>query len=211
MKRSTSINLTAMQKQTARPLSVAVAASLSLTGCSDSQEAVIYKSIEECATKNPGQEETCKMAYENSEKEAERTAPKYRSQRDCEYDFGYDQCHKPASSSVFMPLMGGFMLGQMMNNSPARCGMTTPFSYQYNYCRSSPVFTSYSRRSRYYGDWIGADGRDYGSRYNSKVRANSKSFEKKPTIRRTMSRGGFGSRAAAKSSWSGGRSSGWGG
>ena len=192
MKRSTSINLTAMQKQVARhPLTVAMAATITLTGCSETQDAAIYKSAEDCVSKNPGQEAACQTAYENSEKEAVRTAPKYRSLRDCEYDFGYDQCHNRSSSGVFMPLMGGFMLGQMMN--------------------SSPVFTSYSRRSRFYGDWIGADGRGYGSNNKTRVRVDNRTFEKKPAVRKTISRGGFGSRATAKSSWSGRSSSGWGG
>jgi len=225
MKRSKSINLIAMRKIEAgreqkaglhsnkvKPLGVAIVASVAVTGCSnDVQEAEVYRSIEDCNLGNPGQEEACQMAFENSEKEAERTAPKYNLRRDCEDEFGYDRCRRQSSSGVFMPMMAGFMLGRMTGGSPTRCGMVTPYSYRYDYCRSSPVFTSYSRRSPYYGNWISADGRDYGSRYNSSVRASSKSFDKKPTVTKTISRGGFGSKAAAKSSWSGSRSSGWGG
>ena len=180
-----------------RPLGVAVVASFSLAGCSsDSEEAAVYRSVEDCKDSNPGQAEACQIAYENAEKEAERTAPKYSSQRDCEDEFGYDRCRRHSSSGVFMPMMAGYMIGSMLNGG----------RYSYN-----PMFTSYSRHSPYYGNWVGAGGRDYGSRYNSSVRARSGDFQKKPTVTKTMSRGGFGSRAAAASSWSGSRSSGWGG
>lgn len=209
MKRSKSINLTSMRKQETvcdtnkpsaiirHPVKVAVAATLSVTGCSSgTEETDVFRSLEDCNASNPGQEETCQMAYDNSQKEAERTAPKYSSLRDCEDEFGYDRCRRHSSSGVFMPMMAGFMIGRMLDGG---------------YNRHSPMFTSYSRHSPYYGNWVGADGRDYGSRYNSKVYTKKSTFEKKPTATKTMSRGGFGSRAAAKSSWSGSRSSGWGG
>ena len=222
MKRSKSINLATMRKSTTatvelvdavsasmdpsdnkgsfvrHPLSVAIAATISLSACSSgTQEAAVYRSIDDCNDSNPGQKEACQLAFENAEKEAERTAPKYRSQRDCEDEFGYDRCRRHSSSSgVFMPMMAGFMIGRMLNGG----------RYSYN-----PMFTSYSRHSPYYGNWVGADGRDYGSRYNSRVRTKKSTFDKKPTVTKTMSRGGFGSRAAAASSWSGSRSSGWGG
>jgi len=44
--------------------------------------------------------------------------------------------------------------------------------------------------------------------YQRKANVSKKAFEPKPAVKRTISRGGFGSKVAAKSNW--GKSSGWG-
>ena len=77
---------------------------------------------------------------------------------------------------------------------------------------SSPVYTGYGNL---YGGYYGADGKRYGdySRNSrvSNVKVDPDAFKSKPRVTRTISRGGFGSKAAAKSSWGGSRSGGWGG
>jgi len=60
---------------------------------------------------------------------------------------------------------------------------------------------------------MGADGQDYGDQRRRSMRVNESSLKPKPTVSKTMSRGGFGSSVRAKSSWGSASSKrgGWGG
>lgn len=195
-KRSKFINLSRMRKS----VSVApIAASLLLMGCGEEKQvANIYTNLDDCISDNPNAVSQCTLAYENALEEAKRTGPKFASQRDCEYDFGVNQCrsYNSGGSSFFMPFMAGYMLSNLM--SP-------------NYY-SQPLFTSYSRYSPHRNSWLGADGRFYGDNRYKRVKVSKSDFKQKPAVVRTIKRGGFGSTAKAKSSWGSSRSrSGWGG
>jgi len=203
MKRTQSIDLGVMRKAPKlfafKPLALAVTAG-TLIGCSDdTQEAQVYKSVEDCISGNPGQTEQCEIAYQQAEQEAIKSGPKYNNLAACVQDFGAHNCQSypvQNNQSIFMPLMAGYMFGSMMNGG----------------YRSAPLYTSYSRRSPAYGKWTSTDGNLFGSANSNKVRVNDKAFKPKPTVRRTMSRGGFGSTIAAKSSFGGRTSrSSWGG
>jgi uncharacterized protein YgiB involved in biofilm formation len=198
-KRSKSINLASMRKSfSVKPLALGVAA-IFLSACGDEQEAAVFTSVNDCTTANPESAEQCKTAYDDALKEAERTGPKYNSQRDCESEFGSNQCTtvRNQSGSFFMPFMAGYMLSNLMS----------PRGYY-----SQPMFTSYSRNSSYRNRWIGADGYDFGDNRRRTMRVSEKSLKPKPTVSKTMSRGGFGSSVRAKSSWgSSSKKGGWGG
>lgn len=194
MKRSRFINLGRMKKSASL---APIAASLLLVGCGEEKEvANIYTTLDDCISDNPNAVSQCTTAYESALEEAKRTGPKFASMRDCEYDFGANQCQRvqSGSSSFFMPFMAGYMLSSLM--SP-------------NYY-SQPLFTSYSRYSPYRYNWMGADGRYYGDLRYRRVKVSKSAFKPKPAVVRTMKRGGFGSTAKAKSSWGSSRS-GWGG
>jgi uncharacterized protein YgiB involved in biofilm formation len=198
-KRSKSINLTSMRKSfSIKPLALGVAA-IFLSACGDKQDAAVFTSVNDCTDANPEFAAKCKTAYADALKEAERTGPKYNSQRDCESEFGNNQCNvvRNESGSFFMPLMAGYMLSNMMS----------PRGYY-----SQPMFTSFSRNSSYRNRWIGADGSDFGDNRRRTMRVSEKSLKPKPTVNKTMSRGGFGSSVRAKSSWgSSSKRGGWGG
>ena len=198
-KRSQTINLANMRKSfSVKPLALGVTAIL-LSACGDKQEATVFTSIDECTDANPEFAEKCKTAYEDALQEAERTGPKYNSQRDCESEFGNNQCRvvQQGSSSFFMPFMAGYMLSNLMS----------PRGYY-----SQPMFTSYSRYSPYRNRWIGADGYDFGDQRRRNMRVSEKALKPKPTVTKTMSRGGFGSSVRAKSNWgSSSKKGGWGG
>ncbi|MEH6628156.1 MAG: DUF1190 domain-containing protein [Motiliproteus sp.] len=219
MKRSQFIDLDRMRKQPTFELSklaVLVGGTMALTGCGqDKTQAEIYKTLDACKQDNPEHADVCETAYKNALESAKNTAPRYARNRDCGAEFG--QCitgNDERGNSWFMPAMAGFMIAQAMDiGKPNRsCG---PGSYvSYNGCRySQPVYSGYGSL---YGGYYGNDGTRYGDiRRGNKpttVKVSTKSFEPKPTpkIAKTLSRGGFGSKAAAKSSWGGGRSS-WGG
>lgn len=199
-KRSQGINLTRMRKAFAlRPLAVGVAA-VFLSACGSNREQVaIYKDVDDCVNDNPEQALQCQTAYEDALREAERTGPKYSNMGDCENEFGQNQCQvvRNESGSFFMPFMAGYMLSNLLS----------PNRYY-----SQPMYTSYSRYSPLRYRWIGADGYDFGDVRRKKMRVSSKSLKAKPTVTRTIKRGGFGSSVRAKSNWSKSRSSrSWGG
>ncbi|MCV2886068.1 DUF1190 domain-containing protein [Aestuariibacter sp. AA17] len=199
-KRSASINLHRMRKQfTPRPLALGVA-SLFLAACSDNREdVIIYKTLEDCTDDNPNRVQACTLAYEEALEEARKTGPKYANMQTCEYDFGPRQCEYVDNNggSFFMPLMAGYMLGNLLS----------PNRYY-----SQPLFTSYSPYSPYRYRYIMADGYDIGDLSKKRTKVKPGAFKPKPEIKKTMSRGGFGSTVRAKSSWgSSSRKSGWGG
>lgn len=204
MKRSRSINLARMRKaplNTAKPLALAITAA-SLASCGGStKESQVYSDVEHCSTENPGLEQQCEMAYLEALDVAADSGPKYRSEYDCEKDFGNHNCHAYQSTSNnnwFVPLMAGFMFAKLTDN--------------HNYYRGAPLYTSYSPYSPYYNRWTTVDGWDYGHRRYGSIRTSKKAFEPKPKVTKTISRGGFGSKVAAKSSWGGSSSKGsWGG
>jgi len=199
-KRSKSINLAGMRKSfSVKPLALGVAA-IFLSACGDKQqEAAVFTSVDDCTNANPEFAEKCKTAYEEAIKEAERTGPKYNTQRDCESEFGNNQCNvvRNESGSFFMPFMAGYMLSNLMS----------PRGYS-----SQPMFTSFSRNSSYRSRWVGADGQDFGDNRRRTMRVSEKALKPKPTVNKTISRGGFGSSVRAKSSWgSSSKKGGWGG
>ncbi len=194
MKRTKEIDLATMRKSAARKTtsakSVMLTGTLLITGCGSSgQEAVVYTTAEQCIVENPDSRTECEKAYDNAISEAERTAPKYNSQRTCETEFGYNQCVQSQSNSGwFLPALGGFMVGRLTGGG-------------YDYGRPSPVFG-------YQNSWVGADGTSYGGRSDRRVNVSKEAFKSKPTTARTISRGGFGSKIQAKSSWGSSRSRG---
>lgn len=201
MKRSRSINLASMRKVTGvfalKPLAFCIATLLA--GCSNNeQQADIFKNLEECKSTYPDLSAQCEIAFNNALNTAQATAPKYNSMEDCVSEFGADRCvrHERADGggSWFMPAMAGFMLGRALDNN------------RYN---SAPMFTSSSYSSPYYNRWTTVDGNNYGDyRSQSRVRVDSDAFKPKPTVTKTISRGGFGSKSAAASSWGSSKSSG---
>lgn len=202
MKRSRSINLDKMRKrssQAAKPLALAIAAS-GLAACGgSSKEAQIYADAEHCKNENPNLLQECETAYQQALKTAEESGPKYGSQRDCESDFGNYNCQRVSSgNNWFVPLMTGYMLANVVDSIGG--------GY-----RGAPLFSSRSPYSPYYNRWTTVDGYDYGYKRYGTVRTSSKAFDPKPKVSKTISRGGFGSTASAKSSWSGSSKGSWGG
>ncbi|GAB3029846.1 DUF1190 family protein [Bowmanella dokdonensis] len=197
-KRTANIDLRRMRKGfSPKPLALGVATVL-LSACGgNKQDATVYTSANDCIDKNPEFAEQCMAAYEQALQEAAKTAPKYGNERDCEYDFGQEQCRavETSSGSFFMPFMAGYMLSNLMS----------PRGYY-----SQPLFTSYSPYSSYRYRWTTADGWDYGYYKDRKLRVGQDAFKPKPAVNKTIKRGGFGSSVRAKSSW-GSSSKGWGG
>ena len=93
---------------------------LALTACSEAQtEAAVYATLEECQSDAVLSQEQCAAAFKQAKTEHAQVAPKYTSKADCEADFGEEKCEtapyrSSSGSSVFMPLMVGYMMGRTM-------------------------------------------------------------------------------------------------
>ena len=206
MKRSQFINLEGMRKTRSlfalRPIAICVAAAV-LSACGDDrQEVKIVSSIDDCVSNTSFDLEQCEVAYKNALLEAEKTGPKYSSLRSCESEFGDDQCIATSNNSFFMPLMAGFMINELLFDRDRRY-----YGGYYN-----PVYRYYRPYSPHHNLMMMADGTSLGKYGKRSYKVNKSATKKKPAITRTVSRGGFGSVASAKSSWSKSKSrKGWGG
>lgn len=200
-KRSKYINLSRMRKTfSVKPLALGVA-SVMLSACgAEREEAKIYTSIDDCKQDYPDALEKCEAAYKTAAEEALRTSPRFNSEYDCEYEFGPNQCRNVNTNggSFFMPFMAGYMVSSLLS----------PNRYY-----SQPLYTSSSYNSPFRSRWITADGHVFdGDIRKRNYRVSKDQLKPKPTVNRTMKRGGFGSSVRAKSSWgSSSRKGGWGG
>jgi uncharacterized protein YgiB involved in biofilm formation len=203
MKRTQTVSLALLRKAprpfALRPLAVAVAGA-SLMACGQSRDAVIYSNVQECYADNPNNVAVCDTAYQGALEKSRDSAPKYGAQNECETQYGINNCveHRQENgTSWFMPAMAGFMLGRALSN---------------NRRDYAPIYTSYAYGSPYYGRWGTANGNVFSKNAGGHVQVSEDTFKSKPAVTSTLSRGGFGSTAAAKSNWGGSSSSGsWGG
>lgn len=135
-----------------------------------------YSSVEACVASGEKAED-CQTAFKNASDQAEKTAPRFQSQQDCEQEFGAGQCQQGQGSngtSFFMPMLAGFMMARMMN------GAQGPSSPLYRDCRTRAPDGSCRGGFR--------TGASYLGRGSSYTQANDNSSQ------RTVARGGFGSR-----------------
>ena len=119
-----------MNKMTKRSRKAALVLMVPATGfflasCSSEEPvtSAVYKDADECtAFYNPP--ESCKAEFAKAEALHQQVAPKYQTQAECEADFGAGNCPQPqqqqaSSGGFFMPMMMGFLAGQMLNKSSA--------------------------------------------------------------------------------------------
>ena len=156
-------------------------APLALTACESAQEAQLYASAEECKSAGRLGAQECEVAYADAREAHERVAPRYLRREDCIADFGEEQCSQARDgSSAFIPFMGGMLLGQALGH-----GGYGP----------QPV---YKPRQ---GQWQLPGGGGLG-KTTGDIRVKP-SVVVPQTRAITVSRAGFGSRAAARGSWGG--------
>lgn len=207
MKKTRHIDLSLLRKQVRKfslaPLTVGVAAALA--GCSgEPQERVkVVSSVDDCVGQTELSVEQCQAAYQEALAEAERTGPRYQHQYLCEADFG--QCQQ-SSSGFFTPFITGYIVAEIIDE------VGDAFERKHRR-RYNPVYTYQKSGSKHRQKIMTADGTILGSAGKSSYKVPSSVTKPKPAVTRTISRGGFGAQASAKSNWGGGKSSsrGWGG
>ncbi|HEX8216514.1 MAG TPA: DUF1190 domain-containing protein [Allosphingosinicella sp.] len=183
MKRSKRVALTT--------LTVASVATVQACGSGDwgdepSVDAFPYASVAECTSAGRVPASECNAAYNQALANHEQAAPRFESQPLCEEQFGAGQCQQrtAGASSFWLPLLGGFMVGQMMqNNRP--------------YYRYGGLYRSHRHNMWYTGGAYGGPLRQTGGGW----RAGTSGFDRPtsaPAVRSrssSASRGGFGSRS----------------
>ena len=189
MKRSKSIKLVAMGL-----------APFALTACSqDPVDALVYKDVAECARDNRLPLTRCEDEYQRALYAHKNSAPKYDRQEACEQEYGVDRCEPlvTGGGNYFIPIMAGFMAPMMMQRSSGyRGGMvyTQPLYYHRDH----------------WGQYRTSDNYRIPGR-SGQVQAPAKT-QRPPSIKtRSVSRGGFGSKASARGGWGSSRSRSWGG
>jgi uncharacterized protein YgiB involved in biofilm formation len=164
-------------------------------------DAYTYASLQECKDKNEIPDTACDTADKNA-KDDEKKSAKYDQQATCEDVYGPGQCVPRSQSggggSIWGPLITGFVVGRMLDNSWGGRGM-------YRDYRSGGYYTSSG--GRVYTDYSSGRTRVGSNGFKSPdLVAPSKSMSRASVI----SRGGFGGRSSSHS-FGGGGSHGFGG
>ena len=161
---------------------------LALLGCGKpSQDTLVYNSIESCVKDGVISEAVCKVEYNKAWQHHLMNAPKYPAKESCQQDFSSTTCQQLANGE-YIPTMEGFMLERTQQRSGGNSFTVIPL-YLGN--------GGYFRTSSY--DRVGP-----GTQQGRTTVSSSDDRKVQPTLRSTtMSRGGFGSRSAARGSWGG--------
>ena len=198
------------RSKTARLIMMVPAAGLVLAGCGEKPvEVQVFNSPDECAAYyNPPAE--CKAAFDDAKALHPQVAPRYASKQECETDFGNGQCEtapvlaanntvpteqtqqSQQSSGFFMPMMMGFMAGQMLN----RGGMAGAPQQQAAAANRSPVPNQPLYKSR-------DDRSTFRTATNTAVASQPGSTSIRPSAVQPKPasmarRGGFGAQAAKR-------------
>ena len=203
------------RSKTARLIMMVPAAGLVLAGCGEKPvEVQVFNTPDECAAYyNPPAE--CKAAFAEAQALHPQVAPRYASKQECETDFGSGQCEtapvlaanntavvngteqtqpqSQQSSGFFMPMMMGFMAGQMLN----RGGMASAPQQQTASAARSPVATQPLYKSR-------DDRSTFRTATNTAVASQPGTTSIRPSAVQPKPaamarRGGFGAQAAKRS------------
>jgi uncharacterized protein YgiB involved in biofilm formation len=169
-----------------------------LVGCDNAPEEQtrqgFYTSVEACEH-DGNTADVCQHASQAANTASTAAAPRYRSKAECIQEYGDLCAEHQHESGIWMPLMTGFMISQML--SPGRSPV---------YLDSNPIYrTRTGQYTEMYrdrnGTWSSPSGGFGGG-------ANMRTVDVAPNRAITMSRSGFGSSSAARSGWGGSSSGG---
>ena len=169
MKRSTRIALVMMGTS-----------ALTLTACEEPRtDAAIFETVEQCVAEQGLTAEQCYGEFDAARVQHAKVAPKYNSRADCEADFGPEGCETSpyrnrSGGGIFMPLMAGFMMGQMMGGR----------------AYTQPLYRSQDDRKAFRT----ADNRSVGDKIG-RTQVSQRAAGRPAQKLYTQQRGGFGARA----------------
>lgn len=114
MKRSSQIGLAAAGV-------VLVATVWSMTG-EDSQDSLVYNSLTECLAAGQLSTGQCETAFSEATAARLKDAPKFRSQSECEAQYGSNGCNSAnvGGAQYFIPALAGFMLARGLAGAQAQ-------------------------------------------------------------------------------------------
>lgn len=194
------------RKRSAAAGLTAVGALAMLSGCDgtpDQQqqfgpptEVSAFKTVDECVASGAFAKVTCENAAKEAANTDGKAAPRFDEKSLCEDQFGSGQClaRNEGGQSFFVPLLTGFMIGQLLDGGRG---------YRYQ-----PLYRS-RQDDRYYtgsGAWLYGGGSGRGMhRYQVGSRAitNPVTTQRIQTRSSVVSRGGFGGRSSSRGGWGG--------
>jgi uncharacterized protein YgiB involved in biofilm formation len=189
--------MSTMRKSRYVTLLLAGAAATALAGCDQNdaggaQDATLYGDPAACSKDLDPTE--CTTGYEAAKEEHLKQAPKFMSQAECEAA-GFQQCEAAevktangGSSSIFMPMMMGYLMGRTLGGMGMGGGMAPPPGSRQPGAATPPATARpvYSDRNGY----LYANGNPV-----ARVAPGTTSLGSSGTALRTTSRGGFGASA----------------
>lgn len=168
-----------MKRSKSISLAVMGLSAFSMTACDKPVDAAVYESVEQCVTDSVFTAEQCQSEFDAAAGQHANVAPRYSSLSDCEADFGRSSCDRRSSGSGYIPFMAGYMMG----TSTSRSQVVT-----------QPLYRSTD------------DSRNFRTANNSRVTGatgvttvDSRATSTPRVRTTTVSRGGFGARAARSS------------
>lgn len=196
------------RSKTARLIMMVPAAGLMLTGCGEKPvEVQVFNTPDECAAYyNPP--EQCQAAFAEAKALHPKVAPRYSNKNECETDFGTGQCESAPliagnasepqaqsqqSSGFFMPMMMGFMAGQMLNRGGLGSQAPQAATKNASSVASQPLYKSRDDRQTFRTATNTAVASQPGT-----TRIKPSAVQPKPAVK--ARRGGFGAQAAKRSS-----------
>lgn len=172
-KRSSNLRLTLM----------AVALPAGLVACDSEPTGVVLNSIEDCRSQQVDVAQ-CEAAYREAEAKHAQVAPRFEDPVQCQADFGSCEVVQKEGRTSYVPPMGGFLLGYALGGGFSNAGYR-------GVAGGAPLYRDYRG-----GGYINAGG-DAVSRQTGPVTGRRGSIAT-PQRAITVSRAGFGSRAAAR-------------
>ncbi len=176
MKRSRNLRLTLM----------AIAVPAGLVACDSGEPTgVVLNSIADCRAQQVDVAQ-CEAAYNKAVAEHQRLAPRFDDAVQCQQDFGRCETVQEGGRTSYVPPMGGFLLGYALGGGFSGGGMR-------GVSGGVPLYRDYR------GGYINPNG-DMVSRQPGTVTGKRGSIAT-PARAITVSRSGFGSSSAARSSF----------
>jgi uncharacterized protein YgiB involved in biofilm formation len=183
-------------KKAALVLMVPVA-TLLLAGCGEEREqAMVFSDPSECSAAGLNDTAQCNADYAAAQALHPQVAPKYLNKEECETDFGPGQCETAPQQtaqggSVFMPMMMGFLAGQMMGNNASNLQQSAGSKVP-----TQPLYKSRDDRSTFRTATNTPVAKAIGP-------ISLKPSQVQPQVGQVVRRGGFGAQAASRNSFGG--------
>jgi hypothetical protein len=188
------------------------AVNILLSGCGEkSEQALVYSDPSECAASGLSTPEQCAADFAAAQKLHPQVAPKYLNKSECEVDFGPGNCETApqeptSSSSVFMPMMMGYLAGNVMSRlnmgsqrlqQPAGAFAGSPEENEgHSKVQTQPLYKSRDDRSTFRTATNAPVAKGIGP-------ISIKPSQVKPQVGQLVRRNIFGQQAATRSSFGG--------
>lgn len=177
---------------------IAAAASVSLSGCDDTPDYsdAQFTSVTECVRAG-FPDNLCQSSYNAALQEYQKTAPQFASLKNCEQDWGSQQCvqYSPgygyggsSVSNVFVPMLAGFVVSQALQRRYNEDGGAS-IGYYGGYGGGYRGYPIYRNRS---GSTVTLDRSSTGKFVSKPVNVNTTTVARSGFGGMGKSRGGFG-------------------